>query len=317
MNSPISVLWNNILHTFQNIDPSSLSMHLKAIDDENLNREIDYDNSQSLICAPHADLDTRRIYIQETYLEHLWAFIYSVFVIYEEGVQKPMINNIFSGQIDFDSPVLRRAKSLYDWSVSLADQHSDWDIGLPNPDSHFNTQEKFYAEKVNGIFQKSVAYLMFHEFCHLTQGHDSFYLGTKLCDLTDADYAERIQMENEADDFAFNMIVNDDDNEGVRWVNGLSIIFVKCSSLLITHSASGVKQRSHPDLDSRLLKVLVKLDLTSDNAQFYCWYLCCLAVRFFLIKHEINESIGEYETAQEAFFSYLEMFDKIKGSNVV
>ena len=157
--SPIEVLWNNIIHTFENIDESALTMHLKAVDSEVLHREIDYDNGKAPVKGAYADLETRKIYIQETYLEHLWSFIYSVFVIYEEGVQKPLINNTFSGGIKFDSEILTRAKSLYDWSISLCDIKTEWDINLPNPKKHNNELEKFYAEKVNSIFQKSVAYV--------------------------------------------------------------------------------------------------------------------------------------------------------------
>lgn len=312
MSSPITALWGNIVQTFEQIDDTSIAKHLQAINSGLLNREIDYDNGTEVAKAPHADLSTKKIYLQETYLEHLWSFIYSVFVIYEEGVQKPLINNTLSGEIDFDSDVLKRAMKLYDWSISLSDNKSKWDLSLPNPRSHANGLEKFYAEKVNGIFQKAVAYVLFHEFCHLTQGHESYYLGFKLCGLTDEDYADRIQIENEADTFAFNMIVNSNDDEKARWVNGLSILFVKCSSLLLTTSLSRIKQRSHPDLDTRLHATLARLDLESEQSQFYCWYLCCLAINFYLLKHGVTREQTTYETAEECFFAYLDQLDEIK-----
>lgn len=317
MSSPINVLWGNIVQSFEQVNDSSLSMHLTAVESGLLNREIDYDNGTDAAKGPHANLKTKKIYLQETYLEHLWSFIYSVFVIYEEGVQKPLINKSFSGEIEFSTEILKRAKTLYDWSISLSDKKSEWDMSLPNPKQHLNETEKFYSEKVNGIFQKSVAYVLFHEFCHLTQGHESYYLGFKLCDLTESDYADRIQIENEADDFAFNMIVNSNDDESARWVNGLSILFVKCSSLLLTQTLEGVKQRSHPDLDSRIHTALARLDLKSEQSQFYCWYLCCLAVNFYLMKHDAKREQCTYDTAEECFFSYLEQLDGIKSGESV
>lgn len=312
VSSPISVLWGNILHTFEQIDDSSLVKHLNAVHSGQLNREIDYDNGCETVKGPHADPVTKRIYLQETYLEHLWTFIYSIFVIYEEGVQKPLINQSFSGEINFDSSILRRAKDLYDWSISLSKAKTKWNTNLPTPQGNSDFMEQFYAEKVNAIFQKSVSYVLFHEFCHLTQGHESYYLGFKLCELTASDYADRIQIENEADDFAFNMIVKSDEEEKDRWVSGLSILFVKCSSLLLTTSAKAIKQRSHPDLDTRLHTALSRLDLRSTQSQFYCWYLCCLAINFYLLKHGISNKTQEYETAEECFFAYLEQLDKIK-----
>ena len=317
MSSPINVLWKNIVHSFEQVNDSSLYMHLTAVRSGLLNREIDYDNGTDAVKSPHANLITKKIYLQETYLEHLWSFIYSVFVMYEEGVQKPLINNSFSGEIEFNTEILKRAKQLYDWSISLSEEKSDWDLSLPNPQQYLNKLEKYYSEKVNGIFQKSVSYVLFHEFCHLTQGHKSYYLGFKLCNLTESDYADRIQIENEADAFAFNMIINANDDEKVRWVNGLSILFVKCSSLLLTHSVGGIKQRSHPDLDSRIHTAMVKLDLNSEQSQFYCWYLCCLAINFYLLKHNVKREQCTYDTAEECFFAYLEQLDSIKfGNNV-
>ena len=131
---------------------------------------------------------------------------------------------------------------------------------------------------------------------------------------SEAEYAELIQIENEADDFAFNMIVKSGSSEDQRLVDGLSIIFVKCSSLLITRSPKEIKQRKHPDLDSRLHNALSKLDLKSDQSQFYCWYLCCIAVNFFLMKHSIARETGTHDTAEECFFSYLDQLDSIKES---
>lgn len=312
VSSPIDVLWGNIVHSFEQVNDSSLAMHLTAVESGLLSREIEYDNGADAAKGPHADLITKKIYLQETYLEHLWSFIYSIFVIYEEGVQKPLINNSFSGEIEFKTEILKRAKRLYDWSISLSEEKSEWDLELPNPQLHLDENERFYAEKTNGIFQKSVSYVLFHEFCHLTQGHESYYLGFKLCDLTEADYADRIQIENEADAFAFNMIINSNDDENARWVNGLSILFVKCSSLLLTQSLEGIKQRSHPDLDSRIHTAMTRLDLNSEQSQFYCWYLCCMAINFYLLKHNVRREQCTYDTAEECFFAYLDQLDSIK-----
>jgi hypothetical protein len=313
MKSPITVLWGNIIHAFENCDEASLRMHLNAVTSGLVNREIDYDNGPGAAIPPHADLSSRRIYLQEVYLEHLWALIYSVFVMYEEGVQKPLINNTFTGAIEFETYILRRAKALYDWSLSLSSERTPWNLSLPNPASHSNETEKGYAEKTNAIFQRAAAYVLYHEWCHLTHGHDSYYVGVNTSDLTEADYADRIQIENEADTFAFNMIVGAADDENTRWINGLSILFVKCSSLVLTASVHGIKQRSHADLDSRLHATLDKLDLKSGHSRFYCWYLGCLAIEFYLLKHGKKRTPKVYETAEECFFAYLEQLDLIKA----
>ena len=317
MESPISVLWGNIVHTFENMDSASLSMHFDATRSGKLSAAIAYDNGKGKVKTPFANLDTREINLQETYLSHLWSFIYSVFVMYEEGIQKPLINNSFDGNLKFDTPLLQRAKTLFDWSISLTYKYSEWDDGLPNPRKHNSNEEKYYAEKVNGIFQSSVSYLMFHEFAHLTQGHDSFFLGVKRSELSESDIVERIQMENEADHFAFDMLIKQHDDDKQRWVKGLSILLVICSALLIVPTTQGVKQDTHPDIDQRILSVLQRLNLATEESKFYCWYLCGFAIRFYLIKHYIDLEPGEYETAQEAFFSYLDKLDEIKSDSVI
>lgn len=314
MESPISVLWGNIVHAFENPDESALELHKKATKYGKLAKSIAYDNRKENVRTPFVDLKTKEINLQETYLSHLWSFIYSVFVMYEEGIQKLLINNCFDGALRFETPLLQRAKLLFDWSISLTSEYSDWNERLPNPKTHNNEREQFYAEKVNAIFQDSVAYLMFHEFAHLTQGHESFFLGVGLGDLSEKDLAERIQMENEADQYAFSMLVKDTDDEKQRWVKGLSILFVICSALLVTRHANSIKQTTHPDLDNRLLNILLMLNLKTDEAQFYCWYLCGFAIRFYLMKHNIEIEAREYETAQEAFFSYLDELDNVKNA---
>ncbi|MFA6016391.1 MAG: phage exclusion protein Lit family protein [Gallionellaceae bacterium] len=315
MTSPITVLWGNIVHTFENVDASSLRMHRAVTHSGKLSESINYDNGKEKVRPPSADTKTREIYVQETYLAHLWAYIYSVFVMYEEGVQKPLINNTFDGSLTFETELLERAKTLFDWAVSLTREYSEWDEKLPNPRTHNSDKEKLYAEKVNGIFQHAVTYLMFHEFAHLTQGHDSFFIG--MGDLSDADIAERIQIENEADQYAFNMLIKDHGDEKQRWTKGLSILFVIFSALLITSKARNIKQKSHPDLDNRILNVLHGLNLKTEEAQFYCWYLCSFAVKFFLLKHNINVRSGEFETAQDAFFYYLDLLDEIKNGSAI
>jgi len=179
MESPISLLWGNIIHTFENIDDSSLNEHKKQTDIGSISKLISYDLGHQKVKLPYANKETREINLQETYLAYLWSLIYSIFVMYEEGIQKPLINKTFDGSLNFDTPILKRAKLLYDWSISLTNQWSEWNEELPNPKRNSSDKERFYAEKTNGIFQYAVTYLMFHEFAHLTLKHDSFFQVTK------------------------------------------------------------------------------------------------------------------------------------------
>jgi len=312
MNSPVNVLINNIIHAFENTNSISLSMCTKAINSKLVNRQIDYDNGFNKVMAPHGNKKNREIYLQETYLSYLWSLIYSIFVIYEEGVQKPLINNRFNGKIDFTSPLLCRARRLYEWSISLTTNYSKWDEELPNPRNYINDDEKFYTERTNAIFQNAVAFILFHEYAHLTFGHDSYFDATPNNDWTDTQKSERIQLENEADNFAFEMLISSDELDITKLTKGISVIMANISSLLIVNESSLLTQNTHPDLDDRLHRIFIKLNLEEETNQFYCWYLGCLAIRLFLMKHGEEDTSQQQDTAQDAFTHYLELLDELK-----
>jgi hypothetical protein len=312
LTSPVEVLKENIISTFETADLDSIR---RSASSKKISGAIDYDNAQEKVKMPHAKTENRDIYLQETYLSYFWSLIYSLFVIYEEGVQKPLINNQFNGKIDQSKPLLMRARELYEWSISLLEKYSPWDERLPNPKVHNNDKEKYYAEKVNNLFQMAVSYNLFHEFAHLTLGHDSYFDGRPGYTLSESERAERIQLESDADNFAFDKLLGTLSTNESNFPVGVAIIMANVASILAVDSPSQVRQIIHPDIDERLHRVFLKLGLEQESGQFYCWYLGCLAIRLFFMKHGLAESPKEYKTAQDAFASYLQEFDLIKAGN--
>jgi hypothetical protein len=236
--------------------------------------------------------------------------------MYEEGIQKRLIDGTFNQNIgiEFNTLLLQRAKTLFDWSISLASNYSDWDESLPNPKIYYCDKEKWYGEKINTLFQDAVAFVMFHEFAHLTQNHDSFFFGVKTNQLNNGERSERIQIENESDKVAFEALINSNaDNE--KLLKGVSILLVYLSSILIVKEVAEIKQPVHPDIDNRIFHCLQQLNFTAEDDNFYCYYLCIFVIRFFLLKHNINHPPCEFETVQEAFNYYLNFLDKFKGES--
>ncbi|RYA23635.1 hypothetical protein CRU96_07085 [Malaciobacter halophilus] len=92
-----------------------------------------------------------------------------------------MIKGIYSGKIDFSSDLINRARQLLECSFSLKDKYSDWDTNLPNPNIDYliESQETFYFEKTNNIYQSATSFLLYYEVSHLVNGHKSFFLGFK------------------------------------------------------------------------------------------------------------------------------------------
>lgn len=56
MESPITVLWGNIVHAFENADESALELHKEATKCGKLAKSIAYDNGKDKVRTPFADL---------------------------------------------------------------------------------------------------------------------------------------------------------------------------------------------------------------------------------------------------------------------
>lgn len=315
--SPIEVLWNNIIHTFENIDPNWLENHKKAVAKGLVIPELDYDYCrENGLKPPCADPEKRNIYLQQVHLEHLWTFIYSVLVMYEESVINPMQKGSFDGEIKINNELLVRANQLFDWSISLSNKVTQWDTSLPNPAYHHNDREKFYAEKTNGLFQSAVAYLLYHEYAHLILGHDIYFLGRTKADmekLSDDECSTLIQLEQEADLFALNRVNGSAETDRAKLVGGLPVFMTIFSSLLMVKYKSSIQQKRHPDLDARLANLLFELDLNEDENSHYIYYYGCYAIIMFLRKHKIFLKPETHDTAEEYFHDLLAKLDEIKN----
>ncbi|ADG93706.1 Peptidase U49, Lit peptidase [Arcobacter nitrofigilis DSM 7299] len=302
----IQVLHNNIINFFENTTEHSSEIHKKHVENGQVSQNILFDNSDQAIKFPFVNLDTKEITIQETHLSHLWSFTYAVFVIYEEGIQKKLLDNTFDGSIDLSPPLLNRANQLLSWSISLKDNYSDWNRNLPNPDIDYSIKndETFYIEKINNLFQSSVAFLLYHEIAHLVNNHSSYYFG-----FNNENYEEIQELEKEADEYAFSMLIQD--NEKNKIEKGLSIIIIFCSALMLSNK-SNLKQKKHPDIDQRLLTILNKLNFDEIENEFYVYYLGSYILQMYFQKENIAFKQETCDTHKELFFKYLAQVDEIK-----
>lgn len=302
------MLHNNIINFFENTTELSSSIHREHVENGKVSENILFDNSDLPINFPFVNLDTKEITIQETYLSHLWSFTYAVFVIYEEGIQKKLLDNTFKGNIDLNPPLLNRANQLLSWSMSLKDKYSDWNRNLPNPDIDYSIKndETFYIEKINNLFQSSVAFLLYHEVAHLVNNHSSYYFG-----FNNENYEEIQELEKEADEYAFSMLVQDDEKNKIE--KGLSIIIIFCSGLMLSNKLN-LKQKKHPDIDQRLLTILNKLNFDEIEHEFYVYYLGSYILQMYFQKEKIPFKQEICDTHKELFFKYLNQVDKIKQS---
>lgn len=312
-NMPVRVLRYNIEERFSNIRDEVREMHER--EKYQYLSEISIMIEKSPIKTPFVNLKDKKIYIQETYLSYLWTVCYYFLVVQEYIMFRQMQNN-WNGHIEYNVPILQRAKNLFDWGISLREKYSDWDLSLPNPDfesSHFSKYEEEFIGKATNLFNTSVTYLLFHEYAHLVCGHGEVAnLLRNKENLNDDERIKLKELEIDADNFAFDTIIKHYDDDLYREIKGLSIIYSHISNLFLLFNAEKLMQENHPDVDQRLINVLYKLDLIDGEKKYYLWSLSTLAINLFMNEHKIKIEQLIYETVEDMLTDYMNIIDKIK-----
>lgn len=296
---PVSVLQHNLVAYFESVAKrNSHSLHA-AVAAGKIVPQIEYVIGPIPPRAPMAHLTERTIWVHESYLGYLWAYVYANFVIYEKGVQEKLLNRTFSGAIEFDTELLRRAKLLDDWAKRFASKFEPWDEqALPNPRTHATEEERVLAHKVNNILIRAITYVLLHEYAHLYCGH---YMSK------DAE-TEREQ-EKEADNFALSFLVDSASDESERITSGASLVLLCSSNLFLAPEFRAIFKRKHPNSHDRLRHALSGLNLTSEASKYYLYYLASVAIKRFLDQHGLQTDILVEETAEDLFHRYLDLID--------
>lgn len=317
-NFPVRVLANNIIAHFETVRDNTLTSLQASVLKGKVKPGIKWRIAQEPAKTPYAHCGTTEIHLQETFVGFVWAMTYSVWVIYEEGIQKRLLSNTFTGKIEYNTPLLQRAKQLFDWAVTLKDNYSNWDLTLPNPEQHNTVTEEWYAERVNGIFQDIIVYDLFHEYAHLVNDHCHALedlLGRPSHSLTEEDITLWKQTENEADIVAFDSIIDStSQSQDYKLHKGIAVVLAHSLMLFVLRNPKNVKQVVHPDVDNRILNSITRLGLEKPEDQDYIWYLGSLCCKFFFDAHSISTDTTPAATTEALFFRYLDIFDSLKAS---
>ena len=256
--------------------------------------------------GPYANAKTREITIYESHLAYLWAFVYSSFVIFEEGVQKPMLAGTFSGKLEFENATLQRAAALQKWAINFVRNYSDWDVErLPNPANVESKAEKFYVPKVNNLFLQSVNFLLFHEYGHLVLEH-----------CADGGREWTLAQEQDADNYAASFFIRHGATEKERQLAGVSIVLLHASCVFLPERISGLWQVTHPHLHDRIRNGISSLNLQAEDSKFYIYYLAAVSLQTYLVGKGVDSRPVEMETAEDLFFDYLERIDELRESGI-
>lgn len=122
-----------------------------------------------------------------------------------------------------------------------------------------------------------------------------------------------VQLEREADDFAYRALVGHDDSEPVRRLKGWAVLVPALSSLYLVDGRAGLYQRRHPHLDHRIADLLAKLNFQDEQSHFYYHYLCSTVLPTFDRAYQTNQDAPltprVFETVDEAFDAEMDDLD--------
>lgn len=288
--SPVLALEHNVTWAFENATPYSGKSLSESVQNGHINAEIGLNCNQAdappqgpFLHRPNAKA-IPEMHLSLKHLELLWSFIYSWMVIYESGIQKPMLEGSWSGSLDITNPIIHRALRLREWSASLRTSASKWPADLPSPIHYPSKQEQWYGEKANLVFQQAAAFLLGHEYAHALGKH----LEAKTHDVSDY---EVLLAEKEADVRAFESLVefatDDDEKLDKAW----AIITALLSSLyLCSDMKQAFRQRRHPPLHHRLQHLLSMLNFQGEQYQSYFPMLCVIILEYAIPELEIMSS---------------------------
>jgi hypothetical protein len=314
-NMPIRVLQFNILNKFESEGLKSIPTFNHALTNGLVSPGIKYEIDKNALKSPFASCSTKQINIQEVFLSFMWSLSYSLFIIIEKGVQERVTKPEWKGEIIFDTDLLIKANLLLDWALTLNVFYSDWDLSLPNPEQPNNPEEQFYCEKNNGLFENSTCYILFHEYAHLALNHCQYSsLIAKFKNgevLTPEEIKLLKQLEEDADDFAFNSLVTGKETEQEKFHKGVAIILAHCAMLFMVHNPKKLKKTTHPDTDIRLENAIKKLHLNDALSEDYIWTLGCLACMKFSNIHNVILNITPKDP-KPLFKDYMSEFDRLK-----
>ena len=314
MPSPILALLNNIVAAFENPNGSAVGMLRTCIADGGISQELELCHDESSPVGPKvikvAD-EPACIQLHVAHLELLWSFVYGWVVLYEEAVQRPSLDGRFDGRVLLDSELTARAAELLEWASSLRTNYSRWPAGLPMPRPTRAGVERDYCLKVNGIFQSAVAFLLFHELAHVVQRHIGI---VDRNDVGPAALATAIEMERDADDFAYRMLVPADADEPERMLKGWAVLAPALSSLYLIDGRVGLFQRRHPHLHHRIQDLLAKLNFQDGANRDYYHYLCATILGVISRAHDQDASDRlapqVFENVDAAFAAEMDELDE-------
>ncbi|MHB8744075.1 MAG: phage exclusion protein Lit family protein [Sulfuricaulis sp.] len=311
MPSPIDVLEHNVCQAFENPDGARNEQLLGAIEAGQFDPEIRIDDTEASPRGPRATAgQPPHLVLHQPHLELLWCFCYGWMILYDEGVQRAMLNGTWRGHIVLDTSLKQRAQGLLQWASSLRAQYTTWPNGMPAPSGGNSEEETAWCQRANNVFQSAVAFLLYHELAHILLRHLDAHnpTGTPEAQLATVD------MERDADDFAFHVFLADTDGDDKRERLGWAVLASVLSSLYLVDGLVGVYQRRHPHLHHRIAHMISRLQFQQQRLTDYFAFLAACVLTVFSRASRDAQALSlepdVFDTAEDALHAELDVLDE-------
>lgn len=305
---PIRVLQHNIIHRYENPNSEFLKKSKELIDKKGLQPGISYFIYEEPIMfscehfksqTPFVDANNK-IAIHETFLSYHWIICYSMCVLYDEAVAKPMQNAQLKKQVNIiNNHLIKITEELFQYGKSLIKVYSKWDKEyFPNPEEYSN-EEEFYILRANGLFVFAINFILCHEFAHVEKEHIDTLKSRTVSN------QERKLFEKEADDRAIELMLSGKNEENEKSIE-LGILMGLCSMLYFKKDTSGGEH--HPDTDSRIKNFLEKLNPSKEHP---IWGVAALFFKLWDNQFNLNfiwpKEVNDFK---ELFYNTLSQIEK-------
>lgn len=305
VSSPVLTLEGNILWQFENLSTFCKLSLKEQVAQSTLSDEVALDMSAAPPKGPRVGKNASgipEIQVDLSHLEMLWAFVYGWGVVYEENVQKALLDP--TSELNAETAkLIDRAYELLDWAASLRQTYTPWPLELPSPRHYATQQEEWYGLKANLIFQKAIAYLLCHERAHAALGH--------LDVIRDADQAaSRLDMEKDADTTAYNDLLGHSLDDSEKLSDAWAVISVVLSTFyLFRNPRVALIRNNHQPLHHRLAHMIGRLAMTDPRYDYYFSFLCRIVLQ--AVFPDVLNPTRQFDDWKDALNDALDRLDEL------
>ncbi|TKC04246.1 phage exclusion protein Lit family protein [Pedobacter frigoris] len=304
---PIETLYDRLINTFENTSEIT-NARLREYQDSQLSRYIKIETGN--FSTPYSDHDTKEIVLNKRFLCLMWCLNYIILEITQNKSRTAIKITDTYTVMDSEDTEVKELDQLFDWAFSLKNHNSndEWPENLPNP-----TMTSYKVRTANVIFMDAVSYIMFHEVAHIVNGHWGSYkeisLKFKNRDvLNEQEKALCVQLEQEADTFAYECMVSSNDDEDTRYHKQLGIIMAGLSSMFALKAKTRLTSLTHPSIHIRVFNSRERTSFSEGN-EFHLDRVMNVGLSMFCRLHGIqyeDQNFGSFNSLLDYFFNLLD-----------